>query len=78
MAINCSDVATGRQMVGFILVWDFAKKYCGWENMVDENWSRSTEGFLQGSDNNDLPLNPHGIRWQTENGEENRWQKSME
>ena len=31
VAINCSDVATGRQMVGFILVWDFAKEYCGWK-----------------------------------------------
>lgn len=56
----------------------FCQEILWMENMVDENWGRSTEGFLQGSDNNDLPLNPHGIRWQGENGEENRWQKSME
>lgn len=38
----------------------FCQEILWMENMVDENWGRSTEGFLQGSDNNDLPLNPHG------------------
>ena len=56
----------------------FCQEILWMENMVVENWDRSTEGFLQGSDNNDLPQNPHGIRWQGENGEESRWQKSME
>lgn len=51
----------------------FCQEILWMENMVDENWGRLGWRLLQGSDNNDLPLNPHGSDGKWENGEENRW-----